>query len=191
MLISHKKKFIYLKTKKTASTTVEIYFEPECLNWANHMIASDVKAKIGDDIWDSYFKFCVIRNPFDKLVSYWWWKLGAKNSQDLETRDFVEIKRHFNFFIQNLHNLVLDRDIYMINKEVCIDFFIRYENLTEDISQVCRLLDINFDSSKIGKYKSSFRKTKIDFHDYYNEESKNIVKQAYAWEIDKFNYSFK
>lgn len=30
MLISHRKRFIYLKTLKTASTTVEAYFEPWC-----------------------------------------------------------------------------------------------------------------------------------------------------------------
>jgi len=31
MLVSHRKKFIYLKTKKTAGTSVEIYLERYCL----------------------------------------------------------------------------------------------------------------------------------------------------------------
>ena len=31
MLISHRKRFIYTKTVKTAGTSVEVYFEPWCL----------------------------------------------------------------------------------------------------------------------------------------------------------------
>jgi len=31
MLVSHRKKFIYTKTAKTAGTSVESYFEPFCL----------------------------------------------------------------------------------------------------------------------------------------------------------------
>jgi len=31
MLVSHRKKFIFLKTRKTAGTSVEIYLEPYCL----------------------------------------------------------------------------------------------------------------------------------------------------------------
>ena len=101
MLISHRKKFIYTKTFKTASTTVEVYFEPLCLpdgvepsaggrdeyvseqgivgyrghnplgtkKWFNHMPASSIRSGIGSDVWDEYFKFCTIRNPFEKLVS--------------------------------------------------------------------------------------------------------------------------
>jgi hypothetical protein len=37
--------------------------------WRNHMSAIEIRNNIGKAIWDSYFKFCVIRNPFDKLVS--------------------------------------------------------------------------------------------------------------------------
>ena len=37
--------------------------------WRNHMSALKIKNNIGNSIWDKYYKFCVIRNPFDKLVS--------------------------------------------------------------------------------------------------------------------------
>ena len=34
--------------------------------WRHHMPARQIREKIGADIWNSYFKFCVVRNP----VSY-------------------------------------------------------------------------------------------------------------------------
>src|SRR5690242_16177876 len=102
MLVSHTKQFIYLKTTKTAGTSVEIFFQPFCLSpdhpcysspthemnevisnygivgyrgpqpipkvaFYNHMAAVEIKKWIGSEIWDHYFKFCVIRNPFDKI----------------------------------------------------------------------------------------------------------------------------
>ena len=100
MLISHRKRFIFIKTVKTAGTSVESYFEKYCMpegewqeahtrdeyvseegiigyrgpdasssTWYNHMSAQKLLDLAGRDIWDSYFKFTVIRNPFDKLIS--------------------------------------------------------------------------------------------------------------------------
>jgi hypothetical protein len=37
--------------------------------WTNHMSAEAIKELIGEKIWNSYFKFCVIQNPYDKLIS--------------------------------------------------------------------------------------------------------------------------
>src|SRR5689334_12041430 len=103
MLISHRKRFIYTKTVKTAGTSVESYFEPYCMRegewtfshareesvseagivgirsgepleiqgviWWNHMPAKTIRALIGDAVWNDYFKFCIVRNPFDAVVS--------------------------------------------------------------------------------------------------------------------------
>jgi len=109
MLISHKCGFIFTKTVKTGGTSVESYFEPFCMNegewtfsherkeyiseygiighrgqpgnytWYNHMPAKEIKEKIGESIWKNYFKFCVIRNPFDKLVSEFYFERSRVN----------------------------------------------------------------------------------------------------------------
>src|SRR4029453_8467383 len=102
MLVSHRHRFIYTKTMKTAGTSVEVYFEPYCMpagtwqfshhrsqqisdagiigfrgprqhrpevKWWNHMPAATIRERVGPEVWDGYFKFCVIRNPFDKAIS--------------------------------------------------------------------------------------------------------------------------
>ena len=111
MLISHRKKFIFLKTAKTASTSVEAFFESWCLPegeweisharpeycsesgiigersvnarnaiWGNHMPADQIKNRIGTTIWEEYFKFTVVRNPFDKMVSgFYFFEKKMKN----------------------------------------------------------------------------------------------------------------
>ncbi|MFQ3619007.1 MAG: sulfotransferase family 2 domain-containing protein, partial [Cyanobacteriota bacterium] len=101
MLVSHGYQFIYTKTLKTASTSVEAYFEPFCVEagavnlarvreesvsaagivgyrgpakpegcrWWNHMPAAQIRDQLGQETWTRYFKFCVIRNPYEKAIS--------------------------------------------------------------------------------------------------------------------------
>ena len=39
------------------------------MRFFNHMKAHDIRARVGEKIWKSYFKFCFERNPWDKVIS--------------------------------------------------------------------------------------------------------------------------
>ena len=42
---------------------------PSDAKWYNHMSSSNIRKQLDQDIWNRYFKFTIVRNPFDKLVS--------------------------------------------------------------------------------------------------------------------------
>jgi len=42
---------------------------PQNAKWQSHMPAEEIRNQLGDEVWNSYFKFCVVRNPFDKCIS--------------------------------------------------------------------------------------------------------------------------
>jgi hypothetical protein len=215
MLCSHEKKFIYLKTRKTAGTSVEILFERFCLppgqlpegHWTNqiitqagivgargpwlvqpqfynHMPASKVRNILGREIFDSYFKFCTMRNPFDKIVSGFWWK-----TPDFSNEPFSNIKRRFTDFVLQRFGRLNDRMIFMIDGHSVIDQFIRYEHLTTDVEQVCKALGIEISVKLLGNYKSGLRKRQEHFSEYYDPLTKGLVEQEFAWEINRFGYS--
>lgn len=220
MLISHIRRFIYLKTVKTAGTSVEVFFEKECVpphlyggpqhftdglvsehgivgfrgwgtpphGWYHHMPAAEVRARIGEEIWLSYFKFCVVRNPFDKVVSWWWFRLGEEERARLKTSPFTDIRDRFNRFVQNGEALPHDRDAYMIDGTVCVDRFLRYEHLLTDLGEVCARLDIPFHDGDLGHYKAAYRESRQSFADYYDDASARRVADSYGWEIDAFGY---
>jgi hypothetical protein len=101
MIISHKFKFIFIKTTKTAGTSIEVALnrflgptdiataiypaEPDhtpknflvgkssesSYELRNHMGISQLKGVIDDEIISSYFKFCVEREPVDKCISHY------------------------------------------------------------------------------------------------------------------------
>ena len=102
--------------------------------WQHHKPAKAIKGDLGEKIFDEYLKFCVIRNPYDKMVSRYYWAAayhGLERSR-LSFKKFV--KDHTN---NNLYYHSID------GKSVC-DYFIRYEYLEEDINTLCKKIKNRF-----------------------------------------------
>jgi len=220
MLVSHRKKFIYTKTVKTASTSVEVYFEKYCMKegeWSfihsrneyvsesgiiglrgsaedqkqkprrfyNHMPASAIKELIGENLWNDYFKFCVIRNPFEKVISGFFHFVINRSFEE----PAVMIKKFRSWVEKDKGNAVKDRHIYMIDKKICMDFFIRHEKLSEGVGTVCHKLDIPFDPGLIPTLKNRYKQADIRIEDYYDNKCISIITKNYAFEFDYFNYN--
>jgi hypothetical protein len=217
MLISHVSKFIYLKTRKTAGTSVEIYFEPYCMPpkersgdchnrtarvsewgvvgsrgsadrpWYNHQPAAEIRELVGGAVWESYYKFCVIRNPFDKVVSHFWHELKPEVREEFRRVDFSTVRGTFDAWT-GLRRFPADAQIYTIDGEPAVDGYIRWERLWEDLRGVCNTLELPWQPQRLGRYKSEYRKRPERFEDYYTREAASRVEDAFAWEFEYFGY---
>ena len=218
VLISHRKKFIFIKNKKCAGTSVEAFFEKYCmdpsknyiqthyrdteisefgivsqradpynfkghdqLKWHNHMGLKQISRQLEKDKFDEYFKFCVIRNPYDKMVSFYHHRMNLMR----ETVPFNAWCRRNGRRIHCLNNYRLK-----INGEYKIDFYIRFENLKEDIKRVCEKLNIDFNPNDLPEYKKNIRPNKHYREFYNNESTKKIVYMKHQEEFEKYNYKF-
>tara|TARA_A100001201_G_scaffold143136_1_gene143540 strand:- start:198 stop:776 length:579 start_codon:yes stop_codon:yes gene_type:complete len=190
--VSHSNKFIYVKSYKTASTSVEIFFERFCKNldivgyrgpnpvpkdctWYNHMTPSKIKEKLGDDsAWNSYLKFGCVRNPWDRIVSSYFFETTILLPYNVKptfeeycmTRKFSGLSRFFN----------LD-----------MDYYIRFEKLHEDIQNVCSLLKLPCDMSLLTHKKKTNHK---HYTEYYTDEMRDKIARDCRDDIDFFNYTF-
>jgi hypothetical protein len=235
MLISHRMKFIFIKTSKTAGTSIESYFERFCMpadmwsqqhfrnewtseegiigyrgpgrqneTWYNHMSAEKIKQEAGDEVWSEYFKFTAVRNPFDKLVSLFSmdmyrqenpnWVADATaeaNGAVAKGREIQNKDREVATFRKWLasSNISSDRKLYLIDGEECVDDYIRYENLTDDIERISNQFGLPYDPQFLPKYKSGYRNREIALADYYDYETVKLVENEYAWELERFGYS--
>ena len=236
MLISHRKRFIFTKTVKTAGTSVESYFEKFCMRkgewtkshardelvtedgiigfrgssktphtWYHHMSAEKIRDQIGQEIWDGYFKFTVVRNPFDKLISgfFMYEKIRRNAGPSRKLRAFVSrvikvgnpINRvsgkndvdRFRSWIRH-GGTIMDRDKYLIDGKECMDHIIRFEELHEGIRHVCDHLAIPFEPKRIPTFKKGIRPDETPVRDFYDAETERRVRQTYAWELEKFGY---
>ena len=84
---------------------------------------------------------------------------------------------------------MLDRNKYMINGDICIDFFIKYEDLENGIKHVCDKLDIAFEPENIPNFKSGMRNKQFSLSEFYDPETINIVNQLYEFELNYFEYT--
>lgn len=174
MLLSHKYKFIFMKTRKTAGTSIEVDFSqfmgPEDIvteiwppvaghaprncatrnplhrlmrkSWFNHMPARMVRDLAGRAVFDSYFKFCVEREPVAKTISMYQMiatePTHAHYEPGLSWEAYVERGR---FPVDP--QIILDRD-----GSLMVDLIVKYEKLGEGLAEVAQRLGLPFTGLK-------------------------------------------
>ncbi|HAC63103.1 MAG TPA: chondroitin 4-O-sulfotransferase [Cyanothece sp. UBA12306] len=234
MIISHKYKYIFLKTTKTAGTSIEISLSRFCGNddiitpltsidekirqelgifpqnyenytryldpWEyrfkdigslitekkipqisttfyNHMSASRIKRGIGSKIWYSYFKFCFVRNPWDKAISRYYWNI--KKQVKTETLD-ESLQRH---------NPNDNFEIYTMKNRIAVDYIGKYETLMQDLETICNKLKIPWDGW-MPRAKGNVRRDKRHYSEVLSPEQKDFISQKCEKEISLFGYEF-
>ena len=222
MLISHSHRFIYLKTIKTAGTSIEIYFERYCVDpsiypgerhetealvsprgvigcrrvdatgetWYNHMPGCRVRELAGSKTWNEYFKFCAIRNPFDKAVSHFWFSMREETRRDLGGADFKAVRAAFAGWVR-ARLFPLDRHIYSIHGVVAVNDFIHYESLPADMQRVCEAVGVAWEPERLGRFKSDARVRRERFSEYYDPQTERVIRDAYGWELEYFGYRIR
>tara|TARA_Y100001934_G_C12220581_1_gene710551 strand:- start:482 stop:1087 length:606 start_codon:yes stop_codon:yes gene_type:complete len=199
-MISHKHKFILITPQKVGSTSIcdvflkyadikkiaqqtptqfdfydeYSYVAPHLKRYGSkHITIEETKSGLDAQNKDinQYLKIGAIRNPFDRTVSFWKWQKKFKGS---------------------FHNFILKQkikkpmyDFCTINGENAIDFFIRFENLQEDLNIVCDKIGIPRQELP-HKNKSKHK----HYTEYYDDETRQIVAEKYAKDIEYFGYEF-
>ncbi|MFX1303255.1 MAG: sulfotransferase family 2 domain-containing protein [Promethearchaeota archaeon] len=251
VIISHKHKFIYIKTRKTASTSLQVLLANYCgkediitpikdpstedgilynkkaknyrgllsylfllkyrflnfvsttnhkvffnkiknflvnrhylenlkgffSNFTSHMSARKVKMKVGEGLWNKYFKFTFERNPWDKLVSFY-----MHRKPGIPFDDWVRTVK------LSPYSQPLNYPLYTINGKIVLNFIGTYENLEKDLKLIFNTLKLPL--KELPSERTNYRKEKSNYRKYYNNQSKKIVERNYNKEIKLFGYTF-
>lgn len=229
MIVSHKHKFIFLKTKKTAGTSIELalskfcgsddiitplleeeemrirgsypeaqnymipwhqynfnnwkkfFLEGKRANFFNHMRGERVKQLIGERIWNSYFKFCFERNPWDKVISGYYY--GYRDSEDDSKPTLSEYIQKGNLKYSSSHY------IYTSKGKVIVDKVFLYENLDESLREISNYLNLP-EPLELPKAKAGLRKDRRHYREILSESERDVIAQSYRREIKLFDYEY-
>ena len=78
-----------------------------------------------------------------------------------------------------------------IEGESVCDYFIRYENLEEDLIKLCEILNLpEYDINDLPHLKGGVRPSNTSYRDYYDEETKQKVYETHKEEFEMFGYEF-
>jgi len=202
-LISHEHKFVFIHIPKTAGSSIELFFEKKLGVPKNQ--CADPKGcpgihydELTDDICSEYFMFTFVRNPWARMVSlhkYWFFNRPYYN------RRIGHLPKDFKYFCDNTEH-VFDHlpsaervhilpQVDLNGNGDCmkyVDYVGRFENLKEDFNIICDKLGVSGVKRKLRHRRSSH--TKKPYWEYYDDETRQIVAEKYAKDIEYFGYKF-
>lgn len=131
------------------------------------------------------FKFCFIRNPWDRMVSCY-------SNKVLRKKLYPECwEKDFDYFIHYLTkqylpttegHIRLQSTSFPLND---IDYIGRFENIKNDFDYIINhKLKLNKELVKINPSKQS------QYTDYYNNQTRRLVAELYKSDIELGNYKF-
>ena len=149
----------------------------------------EITEKLDPLIWKKYFKFCVVRNPWDLCVSRFFWRKNGKLKEEKKDKSFEHMIEKLNNKNKYLNHR---KNIYQINGEYICDFHIKYENLLSDLKVAFEIMGIKkYDIEKFPHINGNTRNREIHYSRYYNSKTKDIVAKIYKDDIKKFKYEFE
>ncbi len=113
--------------------------------------------------WDSYYKFCFIRNPYDKIISGW----NYVNREHITFPKYLQ--QPFQKNCWDFWHVFMPQVRHIINEKgkIGVDFIGKYENLEEDFQKILNHLHLQ---KKHHSFKKNSKKH-LPFFLYYNQSS--------------------
>lgn len=255
MIISHRYKFIFVKTTKVGGTSLEMYLSNICSNsavvtpfWhpeAEHeprnyrgffncipeidkrvkyqkrklnkgirrtlnefvrrekfyepMPAWQIKCRIPSRIWNSYYKFTIERNPFDKITSRYF---HSKRVYERKYNDELTFDKWYNYFKSRINRpwltkawgseapLNYPRYSDPWTDELLVDRVLRYEHLIDELEEVFAVLEVPFEGRIPFRAKGKYRKKGIGYRELIPEKYIDEILQIFDKELKLMNYSY-
>ena len=176
-MIIEEHKAVFVHIPKNAGTSIEALFANNSFKIQpyKHANIHEIKKKF-PEIYNSYRKFTIIRNPYDKMVS-WYFYLKKQVGIDNKIIEFSKwIKEPSKLWHINDPAYFLDPQYTWLDDTVTL---IKYENLDEELNKFFGK-DINLPITNKSDHNH--------FASYYDKESSNIIYDRYKEDFEKYNY---
>ena len=228
MIISHEHRFIFIKSQKTAGTSLELALSRVCgeddvitrlhseheaeratigglsprntdvsllhhrpADWVlalrgkgrrafwEHVNAEEVRAWVARSTWRDYYKFSIERNPWDRAISLYYWRLRDQSSKPSMAE----------FFNSASQRAISNLEFYAINGDIVLDHVLRYEKLTEELEMLSARLGLG-SSLQLPRAKSDTRKDRRPYSEVLGPTERAIIARRCAREIELLGYEF-
>tara|TARA_Y100000004_G_C8956302_1_gene431039 strand:+ start:3109 stop:3723 length:615 start_codon:yes stop_codon:yes gene_type:complete len=202
--INHEKKLIFIHIPKNAGTSIiksmgveNFYMDKTIEQYKEHY----------QDYWNDYIKFTSIRDPIDRFISAYkfarmdqsgWF--SATGEEGLEKHHHYDLcnSMNINEYTSYIYKNPKEFDRWIIpqtfiisneNKEIEIDYYVRYENLLEDLKKIGieNIEKLNTSRIEDDKVIQLTRKSKNMLYEIYDIDYQNF---SYKKDIEnKFSYN--
>lgn len=157
-----------------------------------HAYAETIASAFPEE-WTAFPKLCVVRNPWTKMVSDYFWR-----TREMPTRpDFASFVRAIETGDDlggHIHLRYSDNwPLYSIDNQIVADHVIRFENLVPGLTSALAACGVDFDGW-LPRAKGGHRPSKgnkADPMSFYTPELRDSVGRLFEREITAFGYRFE
>ncbi len=207
MLISDSHHFIFVHIRKAAGTSLrqilgEVSLPKNDQLWSKllsrngfavdyrkysfrkHASLEEAELSMPEELFESYFKFAMVRNPWDRLVSeYEYIKTQAAHSRykKLSAMDF----KQFIVYQSKRPAAHQVNALKLKNGHLGCDFVGKLETLEQSLKVIGARIGVNF--SELPHINQIKRR---DYRTYYDSKLQLLVGQLWQADIDTFQYDF-
>src|SRR5262249_19748564 len=201
------RRFLFIHIYKTGGTTVRAALQPHAHlpNWSwwqalglrlplcptppspvlePHAWASEVRAALDRDLYNAYFKFAFVRNPWDWQVSLYHHALQTSGHHYHARISAMESFEEFLLW-HGRHSPWLQKDFICDESgELIVDFVGRFETLAADFAAICSRIGVRAKLQHLNKSQHG------DYRAYYTPRAQRMVEEFWQEDLDFFGYSF-
>ena len=197
MVVCHIRKIIFIHIPKTAGSSIEHLlrdegkYELDFIGVRNgrsthHYMGIELKM-ILKELYPTYYKFSFVRNPYDRLISEYFWcrinNVGNKFNKTFdEFLDYVEdVIKNKKFFkpIENDH-FIPQYSFLFFNKKLLVNNIFKYE----DLENVTPLIKKRLKIKTVLQHLNKSVKNEITL----TQEQKDRIYNLYQIDFQTFNY---
>jgi hypothetical protein len=183
----HFDRFVFIHINKTGGSSIE-----KALNIPfEHKTAIEKIEEIGKNKWERKFTFTVVRNPWDKVVSHYHYRVKTNQTRlrdnPVEFKEWV--KRAYGEqdpFFYDKPKMFMPQVNWITDKDgnVLVNEIIHFENLESEFNRLLKRLNRK---TGLPHVKNSNRS---DYPEYYDEVTIEIVRSWFKKDIEMFSYQF-
>jgi len=205
MIITSKKKvlipLIFVHIPKTAGGSVKHYFDYSDKFKTGHKTIGEIKELISDRVnFRDYFKFVIFRNPWDRMLSNFNYRLSmVDQTNDPYWKSIKNKNFSFNDWVKKVTDEVGIKKLkkhnsyfsYInINSNIVVYYIINFHNLNEDFKVIKKISNIKIRKKLESNHGNSHKAKHKNFKHYYNSKSIDLVEKIHKKDIELFKFSF-
>ena len=192
MLVSDKYKTIFIHINKSGGTSIEQVFRPNAIFKKHYLTAREIRDIVGDK-WDRYFKFAIVRNPWDKMSSLyryrrdinliplsWSFSKFIKKIDTLNNKSPSKSARNLLRTTNQLEHCIDD------NGNIILDYIGKFEEFKKSWEKISKKIGFK---KKLPHVKSTVKHK--HYSKYYTDDIRDIVADRFANDIAYFGYKFE
>lgn len=210
MLVSESHRFIFVHVQKTAGTSITEVLGPLALqppagrirrlasdlrlvrDWRRHAFRKHSPLRRAErvlppDVFRSFYKFAFVRNPWDRLVS--WYEFILQDTSHKRHGGTRRLPGFEDFVRRELGRPRRAQWWMLVGRDgaLGIDFAGRFEHLETDMAAICGRLGIPY--RPLPHVNRTVRRA--PYQEYYSAELAALVRERWAPEIEAFGYLFE